>query len=88
VPFQAWRRSVLQRELARLAPHEAATVRATLARTGCLEWLEIDGVIESGYTEGERLPFCTARSLSMAERLRLRFFGTPHHLEVGGVPGP
>jgi len=76
------------RELARLAPHEAAPVRATLARTGCLEWLELDGVIESGYTEGERLPFCTARRLSMAERLRLRFFGTPHHLEVGGVPGP
>ncbi len=88
VPFQAWRRSVLQRELTRLAPHAAASVRATLARTGCLEWLELDGVIESGYTEGEKLPFCTPRTLSMAERLRLRFFGTPHHLEVGGVPGP
>jgi hypothetical protein len=45
-------------------------------------------VIESGYTEGEHLPFCTARSLSMAERLRLRMFGTPHHLEAGRVPGP
>ena len=88
VPFQAWRRSVLQRELTRLEPHAAASVRATLARTGCLEWLELDGVIESGYTEGEKLPFCTPRTLSMAERLRLRFFGTPHHLEVGGVPGP
>jgi hypothetical protein len=88
VPFQAWRRSVLQRELERLAPRAATSVRATLARTGCLEWLERDGVIESGYTEGERLPFCTSRRLSMAERLRLRMFGTPHHLEVGGVPGP
>jgi len=88
VPFQAWRRSVLQRELARLAPHAAASVRATLARTGCLEWLELDGVIESGYVEGEKLPFCKARGLSLAERLRLRMFGTPHHLEVGGVPGP
>jgi hypothetical protein len=79
---------VLQRELARLAPHAAASVRATLARTGCLEWLELDGVIESGYMEGEKLPFCTACRLSVVERLRLRMFGTPHHLEAGRVPGP
>jgi glutathione S-transferase len=88
VPFQAWRRSMLQRELARLAPDVATSVRATLARTGCLEWLELDGEIESDYRESERLPFCNARELSMLERLRLRMFGTPHHLEVGRVPDP
>ncbi len=81
VPFQAWRRAVLQRELARLPAVAAVPVRTTLARTGCLEWLERDGVLESRYPEGERLPLCTPRSFGVANRLRLRIFGTPHHLE-------
>lgn len=82
VPFQAWRRSVLQRELAQLPADAAGPVRATLERTGCLEWLERDGVLEPGYAEGERLPFCTPRRLGAASRLRLRIFGTPHHAEA------
>jgi glutathione S-transferase len=82
VPFQAWRRSVLQRELAQLTTDAAAAVRATLARTGCLEWLERDGVLESGYAEGDRLPLCTPRRFSSAQKLRLRIFGTPHHAEI------
>jgi glutathione S-transferase len=82
VPFQAWRRTVLQRELAGLPSEAAAAVRATLARTGCLAWLERDGVLESGYVEGDRLPHCTPRSFGLAGRLRLSLFGTPHHMEV------
>jgi len=82
VPFQAWRRSVLQREFAQLATDAAAAVRATLARTGCLSWLERDGVLESGYTEGDRLPLCTPRRFSSTQRLRLRILGTPHHAEI------
>ena len=86
VPFQAWRRGVLQRELAQLPADAAAAVRAKLARTGCLEWLARDGVLESGYTEGDRLPYCTPRGFSLASRLRLRIFGTPHHAEAGSDP--
>jgi len=82
VPFLAWRRSVLQRELAQLTGDAAAAVRATLARTGCLEWLERDGVLESGYAEGDRLPLCTPRRFSSTQKLRLRIFGTPHHAET------
>jgi glutathione S-transferase len=81
VPFQAWRRAVLQRQLAGLPAEAAAAVRATLARTGCLAWLERDGVLESGYAEGDRLPFCTPCKLGLAGRLRLRIVGTPHHME-------
>jgi glutathione S-transferase len=81
VPFQAWRRAVLQRQMAGLPSEAAAAVRATLARTGCLAWLERDGVLESGYTEGDRLPLCTPCKLGLAARLRLRIFGTPHHVE-------
>jgi glutathione S-transferase len=88
VPFQAWRRAVLQRELAQLPAQAAATVRATLARTGCLEGLERDGALEPRYVEGDRLPLCTPRALSLATRLRLRIFGTPHHLEAGSDPAP
>jgi glutathione S-transferase len=81
VPFQAWRRAVLQRHLAALPVAAAAAVRATLARTGCLAWLERDGIVESGYAEGDRLPFCTPCKLGFAGRMRLRIFGTPHHVE-------
>lgn len=88
VPFQAWRRVVLQRELARLPAPAAVVVRQLLERTGCLEWLERDGVLETHYPEGDRLPLCTPRALSRASRLRLRIFGTPHHLEAGGVAAP
>jgi len=81
VPFQAWRRSALQRELEGLPASAAGAVRATLRRTGCLEWLERDGILPSGYAEGERLPRCTPRSFGLVGRLRLRLFGTPHHVE-------
>jgi glutathione S-transferase len=86
--FQSWRRAMLQRELAELPADVTKPVRAILARTGCLEWLERDGVLESGYAEGERLPRCTPRSFSLASRLRLRLLGTPHHVEAAGVPAP
>lgn len=84
VPYQAWRRAVLQDELARLPADAAAPVRAVLDRSGCTEWLERDGILESRYPQGEKLPFCTPRHLGLASRLRLRMFGTPHHLEAGG----
>jgi glutathione S-transferase len=82
VPFHSWRRTVLQRALAGLSAEAALPVRAILERTGCLEWLERDGVLESGYAEGDRLPLCTPRRFGLASRLRLRLFGTPHHVEA------
>lgn len=88
VPFQAWRRSVLQRELAALDASSGAAVRATLAATGCLEWLERDGVLEHRYAAGDALPLCAPRRLGAAERLRLFVGGTPHHAEAGRVAGP
>ena len=88
VPFQAWRRAVLQAELAGLPPDAAGRARAVLARTGCLDWLEIDGVLEHRYPQGERLPLCRPRALGTFEKLRLRIFGTPHHLEAGVETGP
>jgi glutathione S-transferase len=88
VPFQAWRRAVLQREFAGLPADAAVVVRATLARSGCLEWLERDGILASGYAEGDRLPLCTPRHLGLADRLRLRLFGTPHHIGAGSDPAP
>jgi glutathione S-transferase len=87
VPFQAWRRVALQRELARLPPAAAAAVRSVLARTDCLQWLERDGTLDSHYPEGDRLPLCTARRFTRAGRLWLRLVGTPHHIEAGGAPG-
>jgi glutathione S-transferase len=86
-PFQAWRRTVLQRALADLPADAAASVRAVLTRTGCLEWLERDGVLDHHYDEGERLPRCTPRRFSFSDKLRLWLSGTPHHLEVGRVSG-
>jgi glutathione S-transferase len=85
VPFLAWRRAVLQRELAALPEACAGSVRAILARTGCLDWLERDGVLDPHYPEGERLPLCTPRALDRWSRLRLWLFGTPHHLEPRGA---
>ena len=87
VPFQAWRRVALQRELAGLPPETAAPVRAVLDRAGCLEWLERDGVLEHRYPEGDALPHCRPRGIGAIERLRLMIFGTPHHLEAGGDAG-
>ena len=84
VPFQAWRRTVLQRALAQLPADASADVRAVLARTGCLEWLERDGMLDPHYPEGDRLPLCTPRRLGLMDRLRLRLFGTPHHVEASG----
>ena len=88
VPFQAWRRTVLQRELAALTSAEAPPVRAMLERTGCLPWLERDGTLDHRYPDGDALPHCRPRHFSAVERLRLRVFGTPHHLEAGGDAGP
>jgi len=84
IPYQAWRRAVLQGELARLPADVIEPVRAILDRTGCATWLERDGILDSRYPQGEQLPFCTPRRLGFASRLRLRLFGTPHHLEAGG----
>jgi len=88
VPFQAWRRTVLQRELAALTSAAAPPVRAMLERTGCLAWLERDGTLDHRYPDGDALPHCRPRHFSAVERLRLRVFGTPHHLEAGGDAGP
>jgi len=85
IPFQAWRRGVLQRAFADLPVDAAARARATLARTGCLGWLERDGVLDAHYGDGERLPRCRPRRLGVTHKLRLRLFGTPHHLEAGGA---
>jgi glutathione S-transferase len=84
VPFLAWRRAVLQRELAGLPAAAAPVVRPILARTGCLEWLERDGELAARYPQGERLPLCTPRRLGRVDRLHMWLFGTPHHLEPGG----
>jgi len=77
--FQAWRRAVLQRELAALSGEADIVVRKTLSRLGCLQWLERDGVLSVDYPEGDRLPLCTARNLGLLDRLRLTIAGTPHH---------
>lgn len=87
VRFHAWRRTVLQSGLDRLPADVVAQVRAVLARTGCLAWLERDGVLDSGYAEGSKLPYCTARALGLTARLRLWLSGTPHHLPAGGAEG-
>ena len=83
VRFQAWRRSVLQRALAALPAASAGPVRAMLAATGCLEWLEKDGVIDIKYPDGDLLPLSRPRSIGFSERIRMRLFGTPHHEEAG-----
>jgi glutathione S-transferase len=82
IPFQAWRRGVLQRELAALAAGPAAVVRAVLSKTGCLEWLERDGVLPDRYPQGDRLPLCTKPRLGHVATLRLWLVGTPHHREA------
>jgi len=84
VPFLAWRRATLQRELTELPADAAAVVRPVLSRTGCLQWLERDGVLDDRYPQGKRLPLCTPRRLGAAGRLRLWLSGTPHHLEPRG----
>jgi hypothetical protein len=79
IPFHAWRRAVLQRDLAALEAEAATIVRATLSRAGCLEWLERDGVLPVHYPEGDRLPLCAPRHFGLLERLRFLVVGTPHH---------
>jgi glutathione S-transferase len=79
MPFQAWRRSVLQHDLAALRDDAARTVRATLSRLDCLQWLERDGVLPARYPAGDRLPLCTPPRLSVLDRARLMIVGTPHH---------
>jgi glutathione S-transferase len=83
VPFQAWRRSVIQRQLAALDTEVSPAVRATLERLGCLGWLERDGLLPSRYPDGDRLPLCRARTLRTIDTLRAWLHGTPHHAEVG-----
>jgi glutathione S-transferase len=79
IPFQAWRRAVLQRELAALTGHVQAIVRETLSRVDCLEWLERDGVLPVNYPEGDHLPFCIPRRVGLSDRIRMMLAGTPHH---------
>lgn len=83
VPFQAWRRSVLQKHLEQLPAEAVDGVRAVLDRSGCLDWLERDGVLAHGYAEGDDLPFSRPRRIDVARKLRMRIFGTPHHREAG-----
>jgi glutathione S-transferase len=79
MPFQAWRRTVLQRRLAQLSGSAEIAARKTLSRLGCLQWLERDGVLAVDYPEGDRLPFCIPPRLGVLARLRLTILGTPHH---------
>ena len=79
IPFQAWRRTVLQCDLAALEGEAAKNVRATLSRAGCAEWLERDGVLPVHYPEGDRLPLCAPRHAGLLDRLRFMVVGTPHH---------
>jgi len=83
MPFQAWRRRVLQTELAALDCEVSKIVRKTLADLGCLEWIERDGALSVDYPEGDCLPLCSGRRLTLSERLRLLIFGTPHHAALG-----
>ena len=85
VPFQAWRRSVLQRSLDVLPEDAYATVRATLERTGCLDWLTRDGVLSPNYPEGDVLPLSRRRTIGLVQSLKMQLFGTPHHGEAGVV---
>ncbi len=79
VRFQAWRRGVLQNALAEASPG----LRTVLARAGCLEMLEKDGVIDANYPAGDLLPLSQPRSIGFADRIRMQLFGTPHHEEAG-----
>lgn len=83
VPFQAWRRSALQRCLAALDGDAKTRVRKVLSREGCLEWLELDGELPHRYPQGDRLPLCDSRRLGVLARLRMWTSGTPHHVEAG-----
>jgi glutathione S-transferase len=83
MPVLAWRRCVLQRALDVLPAASLHQVRAVLSRTGCLDWLERDGVLAPRYPAGDFLPLCRARRIGFAERLRMQLFGTPHHREAG-----
>jgi hypothetical protein len=60
-------------------------VKAVLARTGCLEWLERDGVLAAHYPQGDYLPLCRPRKIGFAEKFRIQMFGTPHHEEAGRI---
>jgi glutathione S-transferase len=85
VPFLAWRRTMLQQDLAQLPSSSADTVREVLRRTGCLAWLERDGVLAARYPQGAELPFSRPRRLGLVDRLKMQLFGTPHHREAGTV---
>jgi glutathione S-transferase len=86
VRFQAWRRTVLQRELASVPAGSAAPLRDVLGRTGCLEWLERDGMLDARYPAGDLLPFCRSRAIGLVGKIRLQIFGSPHHQEVSTEP--
>jgi len=79
IPFQAWRRAMLQRELTSLDRDLAGVVRETLSRLGCLSWLEDDGDLAVDYSEVADLPLCRPRAVGRMERLRRMIVGTPHH---------
>jgi glutathione S-transferase len=83
MPFQAWRRAVLMRDLAALSDDAELAARDTLSRVGCLQWLERDGVLPVDYPEGDRLPLCSPRRFGLLDRLRMRIIGTPHHAALG-----
>jgi len=79
IPFEAWRRTALQCDLAALGSDAQAVVRETLSRVDCLDWLERDGVLPVDYPEGDSLPFCIPRRVGLSERIRMMIVGTPHH---------
>ncbi|MFN2375125.1 MAG: glutathione S-transferase family protein [Candidatus Binatia bacterium] len=83
VPFLAWRRRVLQEALAALPGLSAEHVRDVLGSTGCLAWLEEDGVLPDRYPGGELLPLSRPRTMGRIEKLQMQVFGTPHHREAG-----
>ncbi len=83
MPFLAWRRAVLQRAMSVLPDAPRHQVRAVLARTGCLEWLERDAGLSPRFPAGDYLPLSRPRRIGFAEKFRMQLFGTPHHREAG-----
>jgi glutathione S-transferase len=83
MPFLAWRRAVLQRALDVLPAASLQQVRSVLSRTGCLEWLERDGVLACRFPAGDYLPLSRSRQIGFGEKVRMQLFGTPHHREAG-----
>jgi glutathione S-transferase len=83
IPFRAWSRKTLQQAYAKLATDDRLRVDAVLGPPGCLSLLIQDEHLNCRYPEGDQLPNCFPRTLTMFEKFKLIFTGTPHHKEAG-----